>query len=63
MIQMVTLVIIMVVNIIQKHLKGLISPILNTSAIIWEKMFVAFKNPNGITFHSKSLDLVITTIF
>jgi hypothetical protein len=51
------------VNIIHKDLNGKINPILNTSAIVWEKMLIAFKNPNGITFHSKNLYLVITTIF
>lgn len=35
---------------------------LNNYAIVREKTFVVFFNPNGITFHSKSLNLVITTV-
>jgi hypothetical protein len=60
---MITPVNTMNVGIIHKDIKELINPTFEHSAIVHEKMLVAFLNPNDITFHSKMPNLVMTTVF
>jgi hypothetical protein len=41
----------------------LITPILEHFNIALEKVLVVFFNPNGITFHSENLDLMMIVVF
>jgi hypothetical protein len=47
-----------------KYFKKLVSLVLkHIYHCLKKKQFVAFFNPNGITFHSNNLDFVITIVF